>query len=128
MFDMGYTLESSKSFEEISSGLESAIPENGFRVLAIHDVQETLKEKGLRIESMRIIELCNAKFAHTALGKDVNVSLFMPCKIVVRSEGEKTIMTLARPTMISQMLPDAGLEELAHGVEDVMKRIMDEVK
>ena len=128
MLDMAFTLESSKSFDAVSSGLESAIPENGFRVLAIHDVQETLKDKGFEIGPTKIIELCNAKFAYTALGKDVNVSLFMPCKIVVRTEGDKTIMTLARPTMISQMLPDAGLEELANGVEDIMKRIMDEVK
>jgi uncharacterized protein (DUF302 family) len=128
MFDLGYTVESTKPFDEVSTKLEEAIPANGFRVLAVHNVQETLKEKGFESSPMKIVELCNAKFAHEALGKDVNVSLLMPCKIVVRTENDKTIMTLARPSMISQMLPEAGLENLAGDVENVMKRIMDEVK
>lgn len=128
MFDMGISVESSKSFDEVATDLEKVISEHGFRVLAVHDVQETLKEKGLEVAPTRIIELCNAKFAHAAMQKDVNVTLFMPCKIVVRSDNGKTIMTLARPSMIAQMLPEAGLDQLAGGVEEIMKQMMDDVK
>ncbi len=128
MFDMSYTVESSRPFDEVSTHLEEAVPKHGFRVLAVHNVQQTLKEKGFESGPLKIVEICNAKFAHEALGKEINVALMMPCKIIVRSEGEKTIMTLARPSMISQLFPDAGLEKLAGDVEGVMKSIMDEVK
>lgn len=124
MFEMGYTVESKRPFDEVASRLEAAIPQNGFRVLAIHDVQQTLKEKGFEAKPLMIIELCNAEFAHEALGREINVALMMPCKIVVRQEGKKSIMTLARPSMISQLFPDAGLDRLAGEVEDIMKRIM----
>lgn len=128
MFEMGYTVESKRSFEEVLSRLEAAIPESGFRILAVHDVQRTLQEKGFELKPLKIIELCNAKFAYEALGREIDVALMMPCRIVVRSEGNKSIMTLARPSMISQMFPDAGLEKLAGEVESVLKRIMDDAK
>jgi uncharacterized protein (DUF302 family) len=49
----------------------------------------------------------------------------MPCRFTVYTIGDKTIVTLARPTMISQMLPEAGLEELAESVESTLKTVME---
>ncbi|SYZ74673.1 conserved hypothetical protein [Candidatus Zixiibacteriota bacterium] len=128
MQDLSYRLESTKSFDEISRLLEKTSPERGFRVLAIHDTKATLAEKGFQIEPLKIFEVCNAGFAFKALGKNVDVSLFMPCKIVVRAEKGKTVMTLARPLMISAMLPGFGLEELAGEVEKQLIGIMNEIK
>jgi uncharacterized protein (DUF302 family) len=126
MFDIGYRVESKRPFEEVTSRLEAAIPQNGFRVLAVHDVQKTLEDKGFDSKPLKIIELCNAKFAHEALSREIDVAMLMPCKIVVRSEGTGSVMTMVRPSMISQFFPTAGLDKLAAEVEDVMKRIMDE--
>lgn len=124
----GYSVVSDKSFEEISDGLEKTSPDKGFRVLAVHNVQETLAGKGFEIEPLKIIEVCNAAFAYKALGKDIDVAMFMPCKIVVRPEGNKTLMTLVRPSMIAEMLPEAGLNELAMDVEKQLIGIINEVK
>ncbi len=128
MSDLAYTVESNKSFEDISAALEKTSPEKNFRVLAIHDVKETLHEKGFEIKPMRIFEVCNAGFAYKAIDNDVNVAMFMPCKIVVRGEEGKTVMTLVRPSMISQMLPESGLDELAADVEKQLAGILDEIK
>ena len=84
----------------------------------------TLAEKGFERGPLKIIEVCNAGFAHKATQKDIHVALFMPCKFTVHTEGNKTIVTLARPTMIADMLPDAGLNELASEVEDTLKKVM----
>ena len=54
--------------------------------------------------------------------------MFMPCKIVVREAEGQTVMTLVRPSMISQMLPESGLEELAGEVEKQLMEIIDEIK
>jgi len=128
MNEMGYRVESRKAFQEVNSQLEKIAPERGFRVLAIHDTQVTLAEKGFKIDPMKIIEVCNGKFAYEAIGKNVDVSLFMPCRIVVREEKGKTIITLARPSMISQMMPGFGLEEMASEVERQLSGIINEVK
>ena len=128
MDKLSYSVSSNKSFDELSALLEKTSPEMGFRVLAVHNVQETLAGKGFEIEPLKIFEVCNAGFADKALGNDINVAMFMPCKIVLRPENEKTRMTLVRPSMIAEMLPDAGLGELAGQVEKQLIEIMDAVK
>lgn len=121
---LAYRLESEKSFEMVVENLEKLTPEHQFRVLAVHDVQKTLAEKGFERGPLKIIEVCNAGFAHKALQKSIDVSLFMPCKFSVYTEGNKTVVTLARPSMITEMLPEAGLEELAGQVEETLKKVM----
>jgi uncharacterized protein (DUF302 family) len=127
MREISYQIESAKSFEEIARLLEKAAPEHGFRVLAVHDTQATLAEKGFKIDPLKIYEVCNSGFAYKALNKDINVSLFMPCKIVIRPESGKTIISLARPTMIAAMLPDSGLEELSLEMEKQLIEIIESI-
>lgn len=123
--DFEYNKDSDRSFDDVVADVEKLTAEKMFRVLHIHDVQETLAEKGFEREPLKIIEICNAKFAHTALGKDVAVSLFMPCKINVYTEAGKTKIKAMRPAAIAQFFPEAGLEELANEVDQVILDIVD---
>ena len=125
MENLAYRLESNKPFDTVVDNLEKETANIKFRVLHIHDVQATLAEKGLERGPLKIIEVCNAVFAHEALKKEQNVALFMPCKFAVHSEGDKTVVTLGRPMMISEMMPQAGLDELAADVEATLKRVME---
>ncbi len=122
--DLAYTQTTTKPFAEVVAAFERLVPEHQFRILHIHDVQATLAEKGLQRAPLKIIEVCNAGFAHQALQKEMQVALFMPCRFTVHTEGTTTIVTLARPTMISQMLPDSGLDALAADVEATLRKIM----
>lgn len=123
---LAYTLTSDKPFGDVVANIEKHAPEHQFRVLHVHDVQATLAEKGLTRDSLKIIEVCNSGFAHTALQKDIQVALFMPCKFTVYTSGRQTVVSLGRPTMISQMMPAAGLEELAAQVERTLIKVMEE--
>jgi uncharacterized protein (DUF302 family) len=120
-----YTLESNRPFDEVVTAIEDNTAQNSFRVLAVHDVQATLAEKGLERAPLKIIEVCNSGFAHRALQKEPEVALFMPCRIAVYG-GDKTIVKLARPGMIAQMMPEAGLEEFAGEVETTLKKVMED--
>ncbi|MDD4053145.1 MAG: DUF302 domain-containing protein, partial [candidate division Zixibacteria bacterium] len=93
--------------------------------LYIHDVQATLAEKGFARGPLKIIEICNGKFAHEALNKDMRVSIFLPCKINVYTEGGKTIIKAMRPLAIREMLPDSGLDAVAEGVDRIVIEIVD---
>ena len=121
-----HKVESDKPFDQLVEDLQKEVAEQGFRVLAVHDVQETLAEKGLERAPLKIVEVCNAKFAHEATKRDISVAAFMPCRYTVYTDGDKTILTLARPTMMSEMMPDAGLDDLATGVEKILISVMDE--
>jgi len=126
MNKMAYRLETDLPFEQVVDNIERLTPENNFRVLAVHDVQATLAEKGFERPPLKIIEVCNAGFAHQALSKDIGVALFIPCRFAVFTAKGKTVVTLARPTMISELLPDAGLEDLSADVETRLMTIMEQ--
>ena len=120
-----YTVETPKSFDEGVAAVEAACAAVSFRVLHIHDVQATLAAKGFERYPLKIIEICNAKFAYDALAKDIRVGLMLPCRITVYVHGSKTFLSAFRPTVIKAMLPEAGLERLADEVEANIRGIVD---
>jgi uncharacterized protein (DUF302 family) len=120
-----YRVESDRPFDEVVNAVEKLSVEKSFRVLHVHDVQSTLAEKGLEREPLKIIEICNGKFAHEALQKDMSVSLFMPCKINVYTEDGKTQIKAMRPAAIAEFMPEAGLDDLAADVDKIVIEIVD---
>ncbi len=120
------TIRTQKSVDAVSVALQEIGLANGFRTLAVHDVQQTLAEKGFERGPLRIIEICNASFAHRALEIDMNVALFMPCRFTVYQDTSATVITLARPSMIAQVIPDAELTQMSADIEAELLTIMKE--
>ena len=103
--DFHHTFQSGKTFADAVSAILTAVPANGYRVLHVHDVQATFKEKGVEREPYSIIEVCNVKNAKRALDADPLVGLMMPCKICVFTSGGKTMVSLLRPGPAGHLLP-----------------------
>lgn len=123
--NLDYTVESKRPFDTVVADIERLTAERMFRVLHVHDVQATLAEKGLTREPLKIIEICNSKFAHEALRKDMRASMFLPCKINVYTEDGKTMIKAMRPALIKEFLPTSGLERMADDVERIVIDIVD---
>lgn len=126
--DFHYSFHSGKSFADAVSAVLAAVPANGYRVLHVHDVQATFKEKGVDREPYSIIEVCNVKNAKRALDADPLVGLMMPCKICVFTDDGKTTVSLLRPGLLATFFPDAGLESLATAVEADLIRVADSAR
>lgn len=128
MDNMIYQVTSDKTFDETVAAVETQTQANGFRVLHIHDVQATLNEKGFTREPLKIIEVCNAKYAHTALQIEVTVSLVMPCRINVYTEGGKSVISTLRPPALVQLFGKPELAGFAAEVDAILKQIIDSSK
>ena len=61
-----YTIETNKEFDEAVAAVEETSAQTGFRVLHTHDVAATLTEKGFPREPLKIVEICNARYAASA--------------------------------------------------------------
>lgn len=120
-----YEVTASKSFAETVEQVKKQAASHSFRVLHIHDVMATLGEKGFVIKPLQIIEVCNAKYANTALQVDITVSLLMPCRInVYENENGEIIISMIRPTHLSKTFENPNLEDFATQVEaDLIKII-----
>ncbi len=121
-----HTVTSRKSFDDAVAAVERIAAEKGFRVLHTHDVAATLAEKGFPREPLKIVEVCNAKYASQVLARDVKISLMLPCPISVYVEGGTTHLSTMLPTTISEFFPDAGIDEVAAQVERTVLEIVAE--
>lgn len=122
-FEMG--VDSAKGFDEAVAAVEQATADAGFRVLHVHDVQATLAEKGFERGPMKIVEVCNARYAHGVLEADPRVSLMLPCRIAVWTEDGTTKVSTVKPTLIAQFYPRAGIDDIAAEVEGILGGIIE---
>lgn len=122
------TVTTDKPFEHAVSAVETKAAGKGFRVLHTHDVAATLAEKGFPREPLKIIEICNARYASQVLSRDVKISLMLPCPISVYVQGGKTHISTMLPTSIAQFFPEAAIEDLAAEVENIVLQIVEEAR
>jgi uncharacterized protein (DUF302 family) len=92
-----YTVETKKSFDDAVTAIEVKSKEKGFGVLHVHDVKATLAGKGFDREPLKIIEICNARYANEVLEKDIKISLMLPCQVSVYVQDGKTYISTLRP-------------------------------
>ena len=123
-----YTVVSAKPIDEAVSAIEKKSAEKGFRVLHTHDVGALLTEKGFPREPLKIVEVCNAKYASQVLDKDVKISLMLPCPISVYRKDGKTHISTLLPTSMIEFFPDAGITSVAEAVERTVLEIIAEAR
>ncbi|MBF0293747.1 MAG: DUF302 domain-containing protein [Magnetococcales bacterium] len=102
-------------FATTEQAIRAALAEQGFGILTEIDVSATLKKK-LDVDTPRtlILGACNPKLAHRALGAVPDVSVFMPCNVVLRenADGQVEIAALD-PITMSEMIRHPELSAVA---------------
>lgn len=127
---MFYIVETDKSFEQASGDLAEAVKDNGFGVLHIHDLGETLRSKGIEFaEQCHIFEVCNPVQAAKVLSADMRLNMALPCRISVFTDKGKTNIGLIRPEqMLSGLSSDPALTQVAKEVEEKTIEMVDQAK
>jgi len=127
---MFYIVETSKSFNQASTDLETAVKHHGFGVLHIHDLGTTLRSKGMAFEEeCKIFEVCNPGQAAKVMSIDMSLNMALPCRISVYTEKGKTKIGLIKPAqMLSALSQDAALVQIAKEVEEKTIQMVEEAK
>ena len=127
---MLYIVETKKDVETAARDLEAAVRRNKFGVLHVHDLQKTLKEKGVDFpNACKILEVCNPHRAMQVLTQNMQVNMALPCRISVYQEGGTTKIGMIRPTALLALFPgSAELKPVAEEVEHETIRMIDEAK
>ena len=125
---MFYIVESGKIFDQASADLETAVKRNGFGVLHIHDLGNTLRGKGVAFgKECRILEICNPIQAAKVLSSDMRLTMALPCRVSVFTEGGLTKIGFLSPVqMLSSLSEDPALTQVAEEVEQKIKLMVDE--
>jgi uncharacterized protein (DUF302 family) len=124
---MLYEKTSLKSMAEIELALRDSAARHKFGVIHVHDLQKTMKEKGVDYNGeCAVFEVCNPQQAKRALEANPAISTVLPCRISVYQRGEERVIATFLPTAMMQLFESAGLEPVAQEVETVVKAMIDE--
>ncbi|MCB1671123.1 MAG: DUF302 domain-containing protein [Gammaproteobacteria bacterium] len=128
--DSYYVVTSEKSFEQAAQDLDAAVKRNGFGVLHVHDLGETLRSKGVPfVEQCRIFEVCNPQQAARVLAADMRLNMALPCRISVFTASGQTRLGLIRPEqMLSALSHDPAIQGVAAEVESRTIQMINEAK
>ena len=127
---MYYIVDSAKDFEQAAQDLDAAVKANGFGVLHIHDLGNTLRAKGQAFTGQcKVFEVCNPAQAAKVLAADLRLNMALPCRISVFSENGRTRIGMLRPTqMLAPLSNDPALARVASEVEQATIRMIDTAK
>lgn len=93
------------TFDETVGKITDSITNAGWKMPAVHDLQNTIRNFGKEILPVKILELCHPKHSSRLLELDDErvVSVFMPCRISVyeKSDG-KVYVSRINASVLSQ--------------------------
>ncbi|WP_352406905.1 DUF302 domain-containing protein [Acetoanaerobium noterae] len=117
-----YEKSTNKSLTDAISSLESNLKESGFGILWQLNFKDKLQEKGLEFkDDFVILEVCNPKQAKEVLEENIQIGYVLPCKMVVRREGDKTYIGMTSPEVLIGLFEGSDLKEVAKKVEESLK-------
>ena len=106
--------EVDRPYDETVARVREALMEQGFGVLTEIDVRKTLKEKiDVDVDPQIILGACNPRLAHRALEADPRIASLLPCNVVVRTEGGRTIIEAVNPQLLADVSGSPALGAIA---------------
>lgn len=127
MSDPALTVRLAQPFAEVVPLVKEALGTQGFGVLTEIDVRATMQAKlGEQMEDYLILGACNPPLAHRALTADRRIGLLLPCNVVVRGDGDGTLVEAVDPReMFRADSPAASdLEPVAGEVATLLGRAL----
>ena len=112
-------------FDQAVAAVTQALAKEGFGVLTEIDVQATLKKKlNLERPPYKILGACNPQFAHRALEAEPQIGALLPCNVIVREEGGKTIVEFMDPDAVLKLVERPEIGTIAAEVRQRLQRVM----
>ncbi|MGQ9642899.1 MAG: DUF302 domain-containing protein [Ignavibacterium sp.] len=114
--------ESKFSFTQTIDSLKDYGNRNGWKVLIIHDLQQSLKKNGKEVLPVNVIELCNPKYSYEVLKDDNSklISTMMPCRISVYEKANaKTYISRINPAFLYNSFDSSKSNGMSKAIEEI---------
>ncbi len=110
----GMTVHTALDFDEAVLRTREALADQGFGVLTEIDVRATMKAKlDEDVPPQIILGACNPTLAHKAMQVEPGIGLLLPCNVVVRRDGDQTLVSALDPQVMVSLPDRAELQPVA---------------
>lgn len=124
--DVVFEMETDKNLDEAIASLEENLKDHSFGVLWQMNFKDTFEKKGMKFdEDFVILEVCNPERAKSVLEINKHVGYILPCKIVVRTENDKTFIGMADPEKLIGLFEGEELDQIATEVKARLKEAIE---
>ncbi len=128
MLNYGFIKEVEISLEEAVRKVTEELKKEGFGILTKIDVQDKFREKlGIEFKKYVILGACNPSSAHKAILSEENIGLMLPCNVIVYEKGNKTIISIIKPTVAMGMIDNEELREIAEKIEKKLGDVINSI-
>jgi len=125
-YGFGHLVEA--PFDEVLASTRDALKTEGFGVLTEIDVKATMKEKlGVDQSAYTILGACNPPLARRALEAERELGLLLPCNVIVYETEGGTRVSAMDPGIMSQLIDNPVLAEVAGEVRARLERVLENV-
>lgn len=108
MTQLTMKVTTAKGYDETVELVRESLGDAGFGVLTEIDIQATLKAKiDVDVPPQVILGACRPQLAHAAMQADPSISALLPCNVVVRADGDSTVVEAFDPEAMTAMAADA---------------------
>jgi len=125
---LGYSRTVDVGYEEAVERTKAALKEQGFGVLSEIDIREKFKEKlGVDGPPHVILGACNPQLAHRALEVQPDLSLLLPCNVVVRERDGAVEVSAVDAQKMMEVVGNPELEPIARDANERLRKAVDAV-
>lgn len=126
--DYGFSKSFDLPFEQTIDKVTDELKKEGFGVLTSIDVKETLKKKiNVDFKKYTILGACNPPIAHRALLEEEELGLLLPCNIIVYEKGDKTVVSVFDPMIMTKVIDNEKIVPVAGQVKEKLERVLQSV-
>ncbi len=71
-----------------------------------------------------ILGACNPQLAHRALEAELGIGLLLPCNVCVWEDGDGSVVSIARPQPMFELVDNATLQPVADDADARLQRAL----
>jgi len=116
------------SVEDAENKMTGELKQEGFGLVSRINMKEKFRDKlGIEYKDYLILGYCNPQAAFEAVEVEENIGLLLPCNIAIYSSGNKTVISVIRPTVAMSVVENPSLEPAAEKIERRLKAALERV-
>jgi uncharacterized protein (DUF302 family) len=121
-------VRSGQAFEEAMSTLQNAISAHGYKVARVQRVDVGLEAKGYKTDKYRVVFYGKPEEIAQLADKHPELIPYLPLNVAIFAEGNQTLLTVNRPTVLKTFFPNPELAPVFDRWEKDLVEILDEVR